>query len=133
MAIQEKWGKRELECQIKSALFERVVLNPPKVSALLKQTHPEALTIFKDSYLLDFLHLSENHSEPDLHKGLLVIALLENRMNNQLLVCYFVRAKILRLSPTLIAEYQTRLPDKKLLEQKLHEFYFMNLMHEEED
>lgn len=27
------------------------------------------------------------------------------------------------LSPTLIAEYQTQLPDKKLLQAKLHEFY----------
>ena len=27
------------------------------------------------------------------------------------------------LSPALIAEYQTRLPDKKLLQAKLHEFY----------
>jgi hypothetical protein len=27
------------------------------------------------------------------------------------------------LSPALVAEYQTRLPDKKLLEAKLHEFY----------
>ena len=26
-------------------------------------------------------------------------------------------------SPTLVAEYQTRLPDKKLLQTKLHEFY----------
>ena len=27
------------------------------------------------------------------------------------------------LSPALVAEYQTRLPDKKLLQAKLHEFY----------
>ena len=30
------------------------------------------------------------------------------------------------LSPALIAEYQTRLPDKALLQAKLHEFYAMN-------
>ncbi len=29
------------------------------------------------------------------------------------------------VSPTLVAEYQTRLPDKKLLRAKLHEFYEM--------
>ena len=27
------------------------------------------------------------------------------------------------MSPALVAEYQTRLPDKKLLQAKLHEFY----------
>ena len=30
------------------------------------------------------------------------------------------------LSPALIAEYQTALPDKKLLQAKLHEFYMLN-------
>jgi hypothetical protein len=30
------------------------------------------------------------------------------------------------LSPALIAEYQTQLPDKKLLREKLHEFYLQN-------
>jgi hypothetical protein len=27
------------------------------------------------------------------------------------------------VSPTLVAEYQTRLPDRKVLQAKLHEFY----------
>ncbi|MGA2659511.1 MAG: hypothetical protein ABSH34_18560 [Verrucomicrobiota bacterium] len=31
------------------------------------------------------------------------------------------------LSPALIAEYQTALPDKKLLQRKLHEFYQLAL------
>ena len=31
------------------------------------------------------------------------------------------------LSPALIAEYQTRLPDKKILQAKLHEFYLQNV------
>lgn len=31
------------------------------------------------------------------------------------------------LSPALIAEYQTQLPDRRLLQQKLHEFYQLNL------
>jgi len=30
------------------------------------------------------------------------------------------------LSPALVAEYQTQLPDKKLLREKLHEFYLQN-------
>ncbi len=31
------------------------------------------------------------------------------------------------LSPAMIAEYQTQLPDKKLLQAKLHEFYALNV------
>jgi predicted nuclease of restriction endonuclease-like (RecB) superfamily len=33
------------------------------------------------------------------------------------------------LSPALVAEYQTRLPDKKLLQSKLHEFYALAESH----
>ena len=71
MAAQEKWGKRELERQIKSALFERTVLSPPKVSPLVTQMHPGAIDAFKDVYMLEFLGLPEDHSESDLHQGLL--------------------------------------------------------------
>lgn len=31
------------------------------------------------------------------------------------------------LSPAMIAEYQTQLPDKKLLQAELHEFYLLNI------
>ncbi len=36
------------------------------------------------------------------------------------------------LSPALIAEYQTQLPDKNLLQSKLHEFYLQNTQKETE-
>lgn len=50
MAVQEKWSKRELERQFKTALFERSVTQPAKASAVLRQTHPAALEIFRDAY-----------------------------------------------------------------------------------
>ena len=70
LAVSEKWGSRELERQLNGALFERAVLAPPKVSALLTQLHPAAGSVFKDTYLLDFLDLPEGHSEGDLQRGL---------------------------------------------------------------
>ena len=70
LAVQEKWSKRELERQLNGALFERAVLAPPKVSAVLTQLHPTAGSVFKDSYLFDFLDLQEGHSEGDLQRGL---------------------------------------------------------------
>ena len=45
MAIQERWGKRELERQFNAALFARIVLNPVKVSPAVTQSHPEALNV----------------------------------------------------------------------------------------
>jgi predicted nuclease of restriction endonuclease-like (RecB) superfamily len=70
LAVKEKWSSRELERQLNGGLFTRAVLNPPKVSAVLRQLHPEAETIFKDTYLLDFLELPLGHSERDLQKAL---------------------------------------------------------------
>jgi predicted nuclease of restriction endonuclease-like (RecB) superfamily len=200
LAIQEKWSSRELERQLAGALFERAVLNPPKVSALLTQLHPRAETVFRDAYLLEFLDLPDGHGEADLHRSLLrnlrgflaelgrdfcfigsevplqvggrdfALDLLffhrelqclvafelkigafepehlgkldfylealdsdvkkpHERPSIGVLLCASKDSKVAEyalrrsLSPALVAEYQTRLPDKKLLEAKLHELY----------
>jgi len=70
-SINEKWGKRELERQFKTALFERTMLSPAKVSAVVTQMQPDALSVFKDSYLVEFLDLPLGHTDADLHQGLL--------------------------------------------------------------
>jgi predicted nuclease of restriction endonuclease-like (RecB) superfamily len=71
-AVQERWSKRELERQIKAALFERAVLTPAKVSPVARQMQPETLSVFKDAYMLEFLELPGTHAEADLHGGLLL-------------------------------------------------------------
>ena len=71
LAVQEKWSSRQLERQFKAALFERTVLTPPQVSPVVRQMHPDATSIFRDSYLVEFLELPEGHAEADLHLGLL--------------------------------------------------------------
>lgn len=70
LAIRERWSKRELERQLRAAAFERTVLSPAKVSPVVAQMHPTASGIFKDSYLVEFLDLPREHSENDLHRGL---------------------------------------------------------------
>lgn len=71
LAIREKWSSRELERQLNTARFERTILNPIKVSAVLWELYPQAANIFKDIYTLEFLGLPAEHSEADLHGGLL--------------------------------------------------------------
>jgi predicted nuclease of restriction endonuclease-like (RecB) superfamily len=56
--------------QFKTALLERTVLSPPKVSALLTQLHTESANLFRDAYMLEFLGLPDTHAETDLHAGL---------------------------------------------------------------
>ncbi len=71
LVVEQRWGKRELERQVKLALFERAVLAPPKVSPVVRQSRPEAVGAFKDAYVLDFLDLPQPHTEADLHASLL--------------------------------------------------------------
>ena len=200
MAIQEKWTSRELERQFKTALFERVVLNPTKVSSAVRQSHPQALQVFKDAYVVEFLGLPVGHSELDLHRGLLArlkaflielgrdfcfvgsefpvqvggrdfaldllffhrglncLAAIELKVGRfepeylgklsfylealdrdvrkphenpaiGVLLCASKDDEVVQYalsrtaSPALIAAYETQLPDKALLQSKLHEFY----------
>ena len=69
-ATREQWSFRELQRQLDTALFERTVLAPPKLSTPLAELHPGAGTVFKDTYLLEFLGLPPDHSEADLQRGL---------------------------------------------------------------
>ena len=71
MAVREKWSSRQLERQFKATPFERTVLTPPTVSTPLSQLNPEALAVFKDAYLVEFLDLPAAHAEADLHRALL--------------------------------------------------------------
>ena len=200
MAAQEKWTSRELERQFKNAAFERTVLAPAKVSAALRQLQPEAISAFKDAYMLEFLGLQGDHSESDLHQGLLAklktflselgrdfcfvgsefpvqvggrdfaldllffhrslnclvaIELKVGRFEPEylgklsfylealdrdvrkphenpaigVLLCASKDDEVVEYalsrtaSPALIAQYETQLPDKALLQSKLHEFY----------
>lgn len=70
LAAGQKWTSRELERQINGALFERTVLSPTKVSAPLRELHPAAAEVFKDTYLLDFLEVPPEHTEADLQRAL---------------------------------------------------------------
>ena len=69
-AVERHWSRRTLEGEIDKCLFERVALSPPNVSPAVTQIHPAATEVFRDTYVLDFLDLPEQHSESDLQRGL---------------------------------------------------------------
>lgn len=71
MSCQQRWPVREVARQIDSALFERAVLHPPKLSTALRELHPGAATVFRDAYVVEFLELPDGHLEADLHQSLL--------------------------------------------------------------
>jgi predicted nuclease of restriction endonuclease-like (RecB) superfamily len=209
MAVQERWTKRDLERQVKAALFERVVLSPVKAAPMVHQMYPEAQDIFKDAYTLEFLELPHPHTESDLHRGLVnrmkefllelgrdfcfvgsefpvqvggrdfaldllffhrglnALVAFELKINEfepeylgklafylealdrdvrkeherpsiGVLLCASKNDEVVEyalsrtLSPALIAEYQTQLPDKRLLAARLREFYLQQAGHGDE-
>ena len=203
LCIQEKYSSRELERQINSSVFERVMIGSAKLSAVPREFNRDITKTFKDSYVFEFLNLPETHNEPDLQKGLIkqmknfilelgrdfifideeykvqvgnrdfYIDLLFYHRDLQCLVAFELKAVEFQpehlgqlnfylealdrdvkkknenpsigvllckgkdsevveyalsrsLSPTMVSEYQTQLPDKKLLQQKLHEIFEEN-------
>nr|WP_315246676.1 PDDEXK nuclease domain-containing protein [uncultured Flavobacterium sp.] len=79
LSSQEKFSSRELERQINSGVFERTIIGNTKVSSVMRELHPDITNTFKDSYIFDFLNLSETYTESDLQKGLI------NQMKNFIL------------------------------------------------
>jgi predicted nuclease of restriction endonuclease-like (RecB) superfamily len=202
LAIKEKYSSRELERQIDSGYYERVMLTKKKVSPLVAQIKKDITTVFKDTYVLDFLNLPEVHSEKDLqksivsnlkdfilefgkdftfigqeyriqvgkndyfidllffHRGIRCLVMVElkitdfkpeylGKMNFYLealdrdvkkedenpsvgiILCKSKDDEVVEyalsrhLSPTLVAEYKTKLIPKKILQKKLHELFLL--------
>lgn len=197
LALTDKLGKRELERQIDTAHYERSVVGA-KLSPAVREMNPLIAGAFKDSYVLEFLGLPEQHSETDLqralvahmkafilelggdfifmgeefrlqvgnqdffidllffHRGLSALVAFELKIGKfspehmgqlnfylealdrdvkkphenpsiGVLLCRDQDHEVVEyalsrnLSPTLIAQYQLQLPDKKLIAAKLHE------------
>jgi YhcG PDDEXK nuclease domain len=93
--------------------------------------------------MLEFLGLQGDHSESDLHQGLLAklkvflgeLGSVRKPHENPaigVLLCASkddeaVEYALSRTaSPALIAQYEMQLPDKALPQSKLHEFYLQN-------
>jgi predicted nuclease of restriction endonuclease-like (RecB) superfamily len=70
MTIKEKWSVRELERQLNSSYYERVMLADAKLSTLSRELPQDITSTFKDTYVLELLHISEDHQEKDVQKAI---------------------------------------------------------------
>lgn len=199
-SIKEHWSVRELDRQITAGLFERSMLDQPKLSPALKQISPESETAFRDRYVMEFLGNSSYKNEYSMKQAIIAkmkdfvlevgkdFIFIEQEYNLQVgnedfridllfynrqlscLVAFEVKmgrfhpshlgqlefylealdrdvkkphekpsigillckdkddevveyAMARSLSPTLVAEYQLSLPDKKLLQAKIKELF----------
>jgi predicted nuclease of restriction endonuclease-like (RecB) superfamily len=200
LCIKERYSKRELERQLKSAFYERVMLSKTQTSPIAKEIHPQIEQLFLDSYVVEFLNLPHQFSEFELQKAILqnlkkfvlefgkdfllvgeeykvevgkqdfyidllfyhrelsCLVAVELKIDDfkpeylgkinfylealdrdvkkthenpsvGIILCKSKDDEVVEyalsrnLSPALVAEYQTKLIDKKLLQQKLHELF----------
>lgn len=198
-ASREHLSVRQLRKAIDTASFERFALADKKLATPSRELPTEFKGHFKDSYVLDFLELSADHSERDLraslvrllgdflrelgrdftfvgeefpiqvgtrdgvidllffHRALNCLVAIELKITEfkpehlgqlnfylealdrdvrkphenpsiGILLCATKDDEVVEyalsrsLSPALVSEYQTKLPDKALLQAKLHEF-----------
>jgi len=198
MCIKEHYSKRELERQIDTSYFERTMLGNQKLSAVLRELHPDINNTLKDNYVLEFLGLPPEHEESQLqkaliknmkqfilelgkdfvfvgeqyrlqvgnqdffidllffHRGLAALVAFELKIGKfspehlgqlnfylealdrdvkkqhenpsiGVLLCRDKDEEVVEyalsrnLSPTMVAQYEIQLPDKKLIQAKLHE------------
>jgi predicted nuclease of restriction endonuclease-like (RecB) superfamily len=70
LCINENYGKRELDRQISSGVFERVMLGNQKLPPKMKDSGQDITSAFKSNYILEFLNLPKDHNEGDLQKAL---------------------------------------------------------------
>ena len=202
LSVKENYSKRELERQIDSGYYERAMISKKKVPPAVTQIHHDITDAFKDTYVLDFLSLPENHSEKDLqksivsnlkdfilefgrdfafigreyriqvgnndyfidllffHRGLKCLVMIELKIDDfkpeylgklnfylealdrdvkktdenpsvGIILCKSKDDEVVEyalsrnLSPTLVAEYKTKLIPKKTLREKLHELFLL--------
>jgi len=71
LCIREHYSKRELDRQINSSAFERVMLGNAKLPESIRKLPQEMTNVLKDSYVFEFLNLPEPYIENDLRKALL--------------------------------------------------------------
>lgn len=204
LCIREHYSKRELDRQITSSAFERVMLGNAKLPESIRKLPQEMTNVLKDSYVFEFLNLPEPYMENDLRKALLHelkqfmlelgpdylfvgeefpvkvgnrdfrIDLVFFHRTLQCLVAFELKtdrfepeylgktnfylealdrdvrkpnenpsigvllckdrdeevveyALSRSLSPTMVAQYLTQMPEKKLLQRKLHELFEKNI------
>lgn len=204
LSVKENYSKRELSRQIDSGYYERATISKKKVSPVVTQIQHDAVDIFKDTYVLDFLNLPESHSEKDLqqaivanlkdfilefgrdfafigqeyriqvgrndyfidllffHRELKCLVMVELKIDDfkpeylgktnfylealdrdirkkgenpsvGIILCKSKDDEVVEyalsrnLSPAMVAEYKTKLIPKKVLQQKLHEYFLLGI------
>ena len=68
LSAKNNYSKRELERQIDTALFERTMISTEKNKQFLKRS--SGLAALRDSYVLEFLDIPEQHKEKELRSSI---------------------------------------------------------------
>ena len=137
LSKKENYSVRELDRQISASLFERSMIGNTKISAALSDFYIDILFYHRGLQCLVAFELKAEKFKPE-HLGQLNFYLealdrdVKKKNENPsigVLLCKDKDSEVVEyalsrsLSPTMVSEYKTQLPDKKLLQQKLHELF----------
>lgn len=121
-ALKEGWGKRELQRQYGSSLYERLLIGKDKDKILASSQKGQIIEkpgdIVKDPYVLEFLGLNEkaDYSESELENPTIGVLMCPDKNDAM------VELTLPEDSNIYASKYQLYLPDKKLLQDKLKEW-----------
>jgi predicted nuclease of restriction endonuclease-like (RecB) superfamily len=73
LCVKKKYSSRELERQMNSGVFERVMIGNQKLPAVMREFDIDVSNTFKDSYVFEFLNLPEPYNERQLQKALIAV------------------------------------------------------------
>lgn len=70
LTLKERLSSRELERQINTSYYERVMFGNANLNEIHKLLPQDITNVFKDTYVLELLHLPDIHAERDLQKSI---------------------------------------------------------------
>ena len=125
LCIREHYSKRELDRQISSSAFERVMIGNAKLPESIRKLPQEMINLKTDRFEPEYLGKTNFYLEAldrDVRKSNEnpSIGVLLCKDKDEEVVEYALSRS---LSPTMVAQYLTQLPEKKLLQKKLHELF----------
>jgi predicted nuclease of restriction endonuclease-like (RecB) superfamily len=68
LTSKNNYSKRELERQIDSSLYERMMISDEKNQSII--TRSAGLMVLRDSYVFEFLNVPEHHKEKELRRAI---------------------------------------------------------------
>ena len=137
-AEYQRLQNKQLEREIQSDAYSRVLSDKKLQSNILNETYPNADVLLKDRAILEFLGLPQKYKESKLRKEIVshmkefILEMGKDRSNENpsigILMCKDANPEVVRyalnrsMSPTMVSKYEEQLKVGSVLQRSLEEF-----------